>query len=161
MFKLLSCYPLLWELIEFLKALEVPLLAVRLGYESEEAEHVGKCFHCVIFSSHLVTEWNMQERVESEYKYCNNVGNASVVGVGMKSGSVMEGWGKEDNQNDPTVLMKLGVWCWVQSAFKRRQRVPPVLAAIKEFFYPLCLSPIMCNTTRLEEKRCSRGFLWR
>lgn len=49
MFKLLSCYPLLWELIEFLKALEVPLLAVRLGFESEEAEHVGKCFHCMIF----------------------------------------------------------------------------------------------------------------
>lgn len=50
------CYPLLWELIEFLKALEVPLLAARLGFESEAAEHVGKCLHCVIFFSHLVTE---------------------------------------------------------------------------------------------------------
>ena len=161
MFKLLSCYPLLWELIGFLKALEVPLLAVRLGFESEEAEHVGKCFHCVIFFSHLVTEWNMQERVEWDYKYCNNVGNAFVAGVGMKSASVMEGWGKEDNQNDPTVVMKLRVWGRVQGAFKRWKRVPPVPAAIKEFFYPLFLSPIMCNTTRLEEKRCSRGFLWR
>lgn len=56
MFKLLSCYPLLRELIEFLKALEMPLLAVRLGFESEEAERVGKCFHCVNFFSHLVTE---------------------------------------------------------------------------------------------------------
>jgi hypothetical protein len=56
MFKLLSCYPLLRELIEFLKALKMPLLAMRLGFESEEAEHVGKCFHCVNFFSHLVTE---------------------------------------------------------------------------------------------------------
>lgn len=56
MFKLLSCYPLLQEPIEFLKALEMPLLALRLGFESEEAERVGKCFHCVNFSSHLVTE---------------------------------------------------------------------------------------------------------
>lgn len=161
MFKLLSCYLLPWELIEFLKALEVPLLAVRLGFESEEAEHVGKCFHCVIFFSHLVTEWNMQERVEWDYKYCNNVGNACMAGVGMKFGSLVEGWGKEDNQNDSTMSMKPRVWYRVQSAFKRRKRAPPVLAAIKEFFYPLFLSPVMCNTTRLEEKRCSRGFLWR
>lgn len=161
MFKLLSCYPLLWELIEFLKALEVPLLAARLGFESEEAEHVGNCFHCGVFFSHLVTEWNMQERVEWEYKYCNNVGNAFIAGVGMRLGLVREEWGKDDNQNDSRRLMKPRVWCLVKSTFKRPKRDPPVQSAIKELFSLLFLSSIMCNTTRLREKRCSWGFLWK
>lgn len=130
-----------------------------LRVQSRETEHVGKCFYFMIFFPHLAMKWNMQRGgggVGWDYKYCNNDGNAFIPGVGMQFGLVVEGWGREGDE-DSERLMKPGVWFCVQSLLRNLSSLCLLSLPSRKLSY-LFFSHFLLCVAQLEIRR-ERMFL--
>lgn len=127
------------------------LLALGLRAQSREMGDVGTGFHCMNPFSHLAMEWNMRGGVEWEHKYCSNDGNAFIPGMGMRFGLVLEGWGREYEENDSEMLTKPWVvWLCVESMLRNLHNFCLLSPPSRKLSYLFFSSHFLLQVAQLE-----------